>query len=101
MPDPYAILGLDPAACSDDIVRAAYLDRIRRFPPEQAPEEFRLISEAYERLKTHNQRMHYHLFDNDPGAQSPCDCLRETASSDRRRPPAEKVFQEFLQQCLK
>ncbi len=40
-----------------DTIRQAYLDAIRRHPPESDPESFRLINDAYELIKTENSRI--------------------------------------------
>ncbi|CEP68868.1 DnaJ domain [Moorella glycerini] len=48
--DPYQILGLEPGASAAAIKRA-YLQLVRRHPPEQQPEEFKRIRAAYEQLK--------------------------------------------------
>jgi hypothetical protein len=47
--DPYLVLGVTRGAAAAD-VRRAYTGLIRRFRPEQHPERFRRICEAYERL---------------------------------------------------
>ena len=36
--DPWTVLGLPVGACDAD-VRAAYLRKVRQYPPERAPEE--------------------------------------------------------------
>lgn len=48
--DPYALLGVRPGVSPRDL-RKAYLHLIRTYKPEHAPDEFRLIRGAYERLK--------------------------------------------------
>jgi hypothetical protein len=48
--DPYQLLGLNPH-CSALEARRAYTQLIRRFKPEQFPDHFRLIREAYEAIK--------------------------------------------------
>src|SRR5579872_5824145 len=45
--DPYRLLGVSPGVSPRDLKRA-YLQLIRRYKPEHAPEQFRLIREAYE-----------------------------------------------------
>lgn len=62
MDDPYAVLGLSPD--SDDAhIRRRYLELVRQFSPEQAPEKFSTIREAYDSLKDLNTRLHYRLFE--------------------------------------
>ena len=50
MNDPYAVLGVSRGA--DDVtIRTRYLELVRQFPPERAPERFAEIREAYDRLR--------------------------------------------------
>ena len=48
--DPYAILGL-PRGCDESDVRRRYLELVRQFPPDRAPERFAEIRGAYESLR--------------------------------------------------
>ena len=64
--NPYDILGVPPEA-DDGTIRSAYLDAIKRFPPERYPERFTAISEAYQALRDEKSRLHYELFDMQPG----------------------------------
>jgi hypothetical protein len=52
--DPYELLGV-PARCDARAARKAYTKLIRHFKPEQFPEHFRLIREAYETVKRQAQ----------------------------------------------
>lgn len=47
-----------PYPATDEEVRRAYLEMVKRFPPERYPEEFAGISEAYEALKDETMRIH-------------------------------------------
>src|SRR5947208_3325862 len=47
MTDPYQVLGIPPDA-DDAAVRARYLELVRRWPPEQAPEQ---LAQALDALK--------------------------------------------------
>ncbi|MEA1911445.1 MAG: J domain-containing protein [Spirochaetota bacterium] len=47
---PYEILGV-PGDSADREIRKAYLQRIKEFPPERNPEEFKRIRKAYGILK--------------------------------------------------
>jgi curved DNA-binding protein CbpA len=49
--DPYAVLGLDRSAKSDD-VRRAYLHLVRVHTPESNPEQFKRVRTAYETLRS-------------------------------------------------
>jgi len=48
--DPFQILGLSPDADEAE-VRARYLELVKQFTPERAPEKFREIRMAYESAK--------------------------------------------------
>lgn len=48
--DPYQVLGVAPR-CDPLVARKAYTRLIRHFKPEQFPEHFRLIREAYDTVK--------------------------------------------------
>ena len=61
MADPYAVLGL-PADPSDADVRAAYLAKVREFPPEQHPAQAAAVRAAYDKLKTLDARARHRLF---------------------------------------
>src|SRR5437588_2718738 len=62
MIDPYQVLELPPDA-DDAAVRARYLELVRRWPPEQAPERFAAIRAAYERVRDRDARLRHRLFD--------------------------------------
>jgi DnaJ-class molecular chaperone len=62
MTDPYQVLELPPDA-DDAAVRARYLELVRRWPPEQAPERFAAVRAAYERVRDRDARLRQRLFD--------------------------------------
>jgi curved DNA-binding protein CbpA len=76
MRDPYLILGLDGSA-DDDAVERAYLDAIKRCPPERDAARFSAIRAAYEQLRTRRDRAAFDLFDRTP--PSPTDILDKAA----------------------
>lgn len=47
--DPFRLLGVSEGASESDI-RAAYLRKIKEFPPDRAPEQFERIRDAYSLL---------------------------------------------------
>jgi curved DNA-binding protein CbpA len=59
--DPYAVLGVSRSADQVE-VRAAYFALVRQHPPEQAPETFKRIRAAYEKLRTAQRRAETDLF---------------------------------------
>ncbi len=57
----FKVLGL--AFCDDDeTVRKAYLESIKKYPPEHFPEEYKVVRKAYELIETHQKRLEYFLF---------------------------------------
>jgi curved DNA-binding protein CbpA len=78
--NPYAVLGTDPEA-DDDQIRAAYLARIKQFPPDRAPVELERVRDAYELLRDRRRRAQYRLFAVDPDA--PLQSLLEDAENQR------------------
>ena len=53
--NPFLILGVPPSA-GDDTIRAAYLEKLRQFPPDRDPERFKEISDAYNRIQNYRER---------------------------------------------
>ena len=54
----YFILGIDVDA-DDTAIEAAYRKNVLKFPPDTCPEKFKQISQAYECIKTLNDRITY------------------------------------------
>jgi len=65
MRDPYLVLGLSTDA-DDDAVERAYLEAIKRCPPERDAARFSAIRTAYEQLRTRRDRTAFDLFDTTP-----------------------------------
>ncbi|HKI21415.1 MAG TPA: DnaJ domain-containing protein [Isosphaeraceae bacterium] len=61
MSDPHDVLGLTPDAGETEI-RQRYLELVRAFPPERAPERFAAVHTAYEALRDPAKRLHAQLF---------------------------------------
>jgi curved DNA-binding protein CbpA len=59
--DPYQVLDL-PRTASEEDVRKAYFQQVRRFPPERAPDQFQQIRRAYEQLRLPERRKITDLF---------------------------------------
>jgi DnaJ-class molecular chaperone len=66
MSDPYETLGLARGVTEAD-VRRRYLDLVREFPPDRAPQRFTEIHQAYEKLRDPVVRMESKLFDMESG----------------------------------
>jgi DnaJ-class molecular chaperone len=61
MKTPFQILGIDESA-SDDRIKSAYLEMVRRYPPDRFPERFKEIKGAFEMINTMRKRLAYRLF---------------------------------------
>ena len=64
MLDPYHILGISISA-GDEAIHQAYLQQIRKYPPERNPQEFKKARQAYELIETRHKRLQYELFDTE------------------------------------
>jgi curved DNA-binding protein CbpA len=53
--DPLAVLGLEQGANAEQM-RAAYLNKVKAFPPDRCPEQFEQIRDAYAYLCDPRQR---------------------------------------------
>jgi curved DNA-binding protein CbpA len=76
MRNPYLILGIDEDA-DDAAVETAYLQGIKRCPPERDSDRFEALRQAYETLRTKRKRVAYALFHNEP--PEPADILDKAA----------------------
>ena len=61
MDDPFEVLGLTPDAVESEI-RKRYLELVRAFPPERAPERFAAVHAAYRALRDPQARLSSQLF---------------------------------------
>jgi curved DNA-binding protein CbpA len=61
MNDPYETLGL-PTDAGESEIRRRYLELVREFPPDQAPERFTAVHDAYEALRDPARRLQALLF---------------------------------------
>ncbi len=65
MTDPYLILGVT-ADAGDAAIEAAYLEGIKRYPPERSPAQFEALRGAFEKIRPRRDRLSYELFDPTP-----------------------------------
>ena len=54
--NPYRVLGIPEEIEDDEAIRNAWLEGVRRFPPEKAPEQFARIRESYEMIRDRESR---------------------------------------------
>lgn len=64
MSDAWSALNLNPSA-SDEAIRRRYLELVREFPPERAPQRFAEIRKAYDELRDPVERVRRRLFMED------------------------------------
>ena len=62
MADPFEVLGL-PKDAGEGEIRQRYLELVRAFPPERAPERFAAVHAAYQALRDPAARLESQLFD--------------------------------------
>ncbi len=62
MTDPYETLGL-PRHADEAEIRRRYLELVREFPPDRAPERFAAVRAAYDQVRDPEQRLEAQLFE--------------------------------------
>lgn len=62
MSDPYEALGL-PRHADEAEIRKRYLELVRQFPPDRAPERFAAIRAAYDEVRDPVRRLRAQLFE--------------------------------------
>lgn len=72
MDDPFVVLGLPPDS-DETAIRKRYLELVRQFPPERAPEKFATVRRAYDQLRDASARVRARLFE--PHAKLEIDTL--------------------------
>jgi curved DNA-binding protein CbpA len=63
--DPREVLEIDAEAGEEEI-RAAYLRKVKEYPPDRAPREFERVRDAYEMLRDPRSRTRALLLAADP-----------------------------------
>jgi curved DNA-binding protein CbpA len=79
--DPRQILGIGPEA-GDEEIRAAYLRKVKEYPPDRSPREFERVRDAYEDLRDPRRRARRLFLSADPA--QPLASLLEGRASERR-----------------
>ncbi len=82
---PFEVLELSDKAINDRDIKKAYLKKVRQYPPEQAPDKFQQIRDAYDTIKTEKLRLNYQLFhyEKPDFVQFLAQTFKETASVQR------------------
>lgn len=97
--NPFLVLDL-PVDTTDADVRAAYQRLLRKNTPEQRPEQFQKIQEAYGQLRTVRDRWRWRLLHLENQRMGPAEALEEFARlPERLRPPGAKPMQALLKSC--
>lgn len=60
--NPYQLLGVPDDTDDDETIRAAWLESVRRFPPEDHGDRFARIREAYELIRDRESRYRLRTF---------------------------------------
>ncbi len=97
MIDPFELLKV-PESAGNEEIRAAYLARVREFPPERAPQHFQAIREAYDRIRTEKARIAYLYLDH-PEIEPEAVCRVLLRSQGKGR-PTEAQFTQMLSDTL-
>ena len=94
-------LALDvPVDATDEQVRSAYQNLLRRYPPEHRPREFQIIQEAYQATRTSADRMRWQLFHLPSERIGPLTALENFARlPGKMKPPGAAAFRAFLGGC--
>lgn len=79
--DPYQVLEI-PLEAGDEEIRAAYLRKVKEYPPDRAPREFEKVRDAYEVLRDPRRRTRHLMLSADP--KQPLVALLESRAAERR-----------------
>jgi curved DNA-binding protein CbpA len=93
--DPRAVLEVE-AEATDEEIRAAYLRKVKQFPPDRNPVEFEQVRDAYELLRDCRQRIRHRLFSADPRA--PLETLLERPAPPQRKFAGPEPWQAVLKE---
>lgn len=92
--DPFATLGM-PLDSSDAEIRKRYLELTVQFPPEQHAEKFAAVREAYERIRTLDNRAKYML--KERGTEDTIEAILEEVECTTTRPrPSLSMLAQML-----
>ena len=98
--NPYLILRVRPGD-GDGEIRRAYLDAVRKFPPEREPERFQAISHAYDQIRDEKSRLNYLLFDHAPSSATPSEAFDKfCAAAPVGKPLDFEAMKAFLRSCM-
>lgn len=90
----YRVLGIE-GTVDDEIIRAKYLELVKKYPPEKEPDKFRLINRAYEAIRDERQRVSTKLsgIDHYRFWKDAFDDLMTTVELERQSPGLEEIVE--------
>ena len=97
MSDPFTVLGVS-ADANDEQIKAAYLQRVKAYPPERAPARFQTIRAAYDAIHNREARLRYRLFEQAPPAIE--ELIAAALAGTKPQRPEQAAFQRVLQESL-
>ncbi|MCK5877266.1 MAG: DnaJ domain-containing protein [Candidatus Marithrix sp.] len=93
MRTPFEILEVSNTA-TDIEIKKAYLQKTRQYSPEQEPEQFQNVRNAFETIKTEGQRLNYQLFHSEvPSIDTLVEHILQTSSPQQ---PTKEIFTKTL-----
>lgn len=98
MQSAYDILQVAPSA-DDQAIKHAYLQAVRQYTPEQNPEMFQQVRDAYETIKTPRLRAKYNLL-HEPEVNVYQLLERHIKNQPTKRPSAKQLL-KALEESLK
>ncbi|MEO7083906.1 MAG: J domain-containing protein [Gemmatimonadaceae bacterium] len=97
--NPYFVLGVAIDA-DDAAIRRAYLEAVKRSPPDLDPERFQCVNTAYEKIKNAESRHRHVLFDKTTPGDSPLDVFaRHVGFRHQPQPLPFDMMKELLREC--
>jgi len=84
--NPYDILNVSYEA-TDNEIRKAYLELVRKFPPDTKPEQFKKIRESYSLIENETARLKYYLFNRNTYGSSPMEIFLDYFRTKCERKP--------------
>jgi curved DNA-binding protein CbpA len=79
--NPWTVLDVSMEA-DDDQIRAAYLEKVKAFPPDRCGDQFQKIRDAYAQLKDHYQRSKWLILGS--SSEAPLESLLAESPQQRR-----------------
>lgn len=94
----FDILGVSIDA-TDEEIKKAYLQKVKIYGPEQAPDEFKKIRSAFDLINTEEKRIKYQLFNND--VPSVYAFVEDSLSAEKLQGTTEQLLTQALLESLK